>query len=90
MRSSPRGAPEERGWGAAADAIALMRPFVVVGLHEGLEAVLQGRPAGEVTAAKGHAPVFLQDRGLEAFDKAVSPGVPRLGARRSCRRARSG
>ena len=79
--SSPSGAPEERGWGATPEAIALVGPLVIVGLHEPLETALQGRATGEVTAAKGHAPVFLQDRALEAFDKAVSPGVPRLGAR---------
>src|SRR5260370_33758402 len=57
MTSCLSGAPEERGWGAAPEAIALVRPLVIVGLHERLETALQGRAIGEVTAAKGHAPV---------------------------------
>src|SRR6266851_692455 len=81
MTSCLSGAPEERGWGAAPEAIALVRPLVIVGLHERLETALQGRAIGEVTAAKGHAPVLLQDRALEAFDEPVGPGVPRLGPR---------
>jgi hypothetical protein len=79
MESCPSGTPEERGWGTAPDAIALVGPLVIVGLHERLETPLQGRPTGEVAAAKGHAPVFLQDRALEPFDKPVRPGMPRLG-----------
>src|SRR5258705_9311766 len=81
MTSCLSGAPEERGWGAAPETIALVRPLVIVGLHERLETALQGRAIGEVTAAKGHAPVLLQDRALEAFDEPVGPGVPRLGPR---------
>jgi hypothetical protein len=81
MTSCFSGAPEERGWGAAPEAIALVRPLVIVGLHERLETALQGRATGEVTAAKGHTPVLLQDRALEAFDEPVGPGVPRLGPR---------
>ncbi len=61
MTSCPSGAPEERGWGAVTDAIALVGPLVIVGLPERLETALQGRPTGEVAAAKGHAPVFLQE-----------------------------
>src|SRR5260370_40149487 len=78
MTSCASGAPEERGWGTAADAIALVGPLVIVGLHERLETPLQGRPTGEVEATKGHAPMFLQDRALEPFDEAVGPGMPRL------------
>src|SRR6266404_2806736 len=81
MTSCLSGAPEERGGGAAPEAIALVRPLVIVGLHERLETALQGRAIGEVMAAKGHAPVLLQDRALEAFDEPVGPGVPRLGPR---------
>lgn len=78
MPSCVSGAPEERGWGTATDAIALVRPRVIVGLHERLETALQGGPTGEVAATKGHAPMFLQDRALEPFDEAVGPGMPRL------------
>src|SRR3979411_387141 len=78
MTSGASGAPEERGRGTAADAIALVGPLVIVGLHERLETPLQGRPTGEVAATKGHAPMFLQDRALEPFDEAVGPGMPRL------------
>src|SRR5260370_20296293 len=81
MTSCLSGAPEERGWGAAPEGIALVRPLVIVGLQERRETVLQGRAIGEVTAAKGHAPVLLQDRALETFDEAVGPGVPRIGPR---------
>jgi len=81
MTSGPSGAPEERGWGAAPEAIALVGSLVIVGLHERLEAALQGRATGEVTAAKGHAPVLVQDRALEAFDEPRGPGLPRFGPR---------
>jgi hypothetical protein len=50
MRSGPRGAPEERSRGAAADPVALMRPLVIVGLHERFQAALERRPTGEVAA----------------------------------------
>lgn len=49
-RSCRSGAPEERGRGAATEAIALVRPLVIVGLHECLQTALQRRPAGEVAA----------------------------------------
>src|SRR5258705_2949585 len=78
MTSCASGAPEERGWGTAADAIALVAPLVIGGRHERLETPLQGRPTGEVAATKGDAPMFLQDRALEPFDEAVGPGMPRL------------
>src|SRR5260370_22905001 len=81
MTSCLSGAAEDGGWGAAPEAIALVRPLVIVGLHERLETALQGRAIGEVTAAKGHAPVLLQDRALGTFDEPVGPGVPRLGPR---------
>ena len=81
MRSGPSGAPEERGGGEAPEVIALVGSLVIVGLHERLEAALQGRATGEVTAVKGHAPVLLQDRALEAFGEAVGPGMPRFGPR---------
>src|SRR4030081_2150188 len=77
VTSSPSGAPEERGGGAAAEAVPLVRPLVIVGLHERLETALQGCATGEVAAAKGHAPMFLQDRALEPFDETVGPGIPR-------------
>src|SRR5207253_8318798 len=78
MWSSPRGAPEERGRGAAADSIALMRSLVIVGLHEGVQAALQRRATGEVAPTEGHAPVLLQDRALQPLDEAIGPCVARL------------
>src|SRR6266566_1097617 len=78
MRSSARGAPEERRWSAATNAIALMRPLVIVGLHEAIEASLEGRSTREVAAAEGHAPVLLQDRALQPLDKPIGPGMPGL------------
>src|SRR5258705_9667042 len=81
MTSCLSGAPEERGWGAAPETIALVRPLVIVGLHERLETALQGRAIGEVTAAKGHAPMLLPDRALAGFHEPVGPCVPPLGPR---------
>src|SRR4029453_19607485 len=78
MRSCPSGAPEERGWGAAAEPIALMGPLVIVGLHKGLETALQRRPTGEVAPPEGHAPMLLQDRALQPLDEAIRPGGPWL------------
>src|SRR5260370_35036948 len=78
MTSCASGAPEERGWGTAADAISLVGPLVIVGLHERLETPLQGRPTGEVAATKGDAPMLLQDRALDPSDEAAGPGMPRL------------
>ena len=75
------GAPEEGGWSLAAEAVAVMRALMVVEAQERVEAALQGRATGEVTAAKGHAPVLLQDRALEAFDEPRGPGLPRFGPR---------
>ena len=40
MMSGSSGAPEEGGWGAAPEAIALVGPLVIVGLHERLETAL--------------------------------------------------
>src|SRR4029453_1414254 len=78
MRSCPSGAPEERGWGAAAEPIALMGPLVIVGLHKGLETALQRRPTGERAPPEGHAPILLQDRALQPLDEAIRPGAPWL------------
>jgi hypothetical protein len=78
MRSSPRGAPEERGGGAAADSVALMRPLVIVRLHEAVETALQRRPTREVAPAEGHAPMLLQNRALQSLDEAIGPRVTRF------------
>src|SRR6185503_18729416 len=80
--SSLRGhAPDERGWGTTADAIALVRPFVVVVAHEAVESPLQGCAPSEVAAAEDDAPQFLENRALQAFNEAVRPSVTRFGPR---------
>ena len=76
VRSSPGGAPEQRRWSAAADPIALMRPLVIVGVHERIQTALQHRPTDEVAPAEGHAPVRLQDRALQPLDEPVGPRMP--------------
>src|SRR5262245_19959649 len=64
-----------------AQAIALMRPLLVVEGHERVEAALHPQAAREVLAPKGDAPVLVQDRPLQPLDEAVGPGVTRQGAR---------
>jgi hypothetical protein len=80
MRSSPRGAPKERGRGPAAHSITLMWPLVIVGLREGLENALLRRPAREVAPTGGHAPMLLQDLALQSLDEAIGPREARLRA----------
>src|SRR5262244_2709909 len=75
-----RRAPDECGRGATADAVALMRPFGVVVVHEAVEGAVQGRAAREVASPEHHAPEFLEDRALQPFDEAVGPGMARLRA----------
>src|SRR5262245_47880898 len=82
MRSLRRHhAPEERGRGAAADAVPLVRPLRVVVAHEAVEGPLQGRAAGEVAAPERHPPVLLENGALQPFDEAVGPGMARFRAR---------
>src|SRR6185503_7203266 len=78
MRSGPSGAPEERGWGAATDPVALMGPLVIVGLHEPIEASLERRSTREVAPTEGHTPMLLQDRALQPLDEPIGPGMPGL------------
>lgn len=72
-------APEERRRGLAPQSVALVRPLPVVEPQEGVQRLLQSRPTGEVAAAELDAPMLLEDRALEAFHKAVGPGMPRPG-----------
>src|SRR5262245_49570123 len=74
------GAVEDCRWGAAPDAVAMMRSLEVVELHEPMKAAVERRPTGEVVPAKDHAPVLGENRLLQALDEAVGPGVPRLDA----------
>src|ERR1035437_6450997 len=74
-------AAEDGRWGAAAQAIAAMRPLVVVELQEAIEGALERAPAGEVVSPKRDAPVLVQDRFLDPLHEAVGPGVTRLRAR---------
>ena len=73
-----QGAVEDGRWGAAPDAVAMMRSLEVVELHEPVKAAVERRPAGEVMPAKDHAPVLGENRLLQALHEAVSPGVARL------------
>ena len=70
-----RHAPDERGRGATADAVAVVWPLGVVVMHEAVEGALQARAAGEAASPEHHAPEFLKDRTLQPFDKAVGPGM---------------
>ena len=87
-----RHAPDERGRGSTADAVALVRPLGVVVAHEAIEGALQSRAAREVASPEHHAPELLEDRALQPFDEAVGPGmarVVRVCRRRSARQATS-
>ena len=70
-----RHAPDERGRGATADAVALVRPLGVGVAHEAIEGTLQGRAAREVASPEHHAPELLEDRALQPFDEPVGPGM---------------
>src|SRR5262249_2151951 len=72
------GAVEYGRRGAAPDAVAMMGSLEVVELHEPVKAAIERRPAGEVVPAKDHAPVFGENRLLQALDEAVGPGVARF------------
>src|SRR5437899_2987583 len=74
-------APDECGRGATAHSVALMGTVLVVVAHEAVQRALEREAAGEVSTAKDHAPVFLQDGALQALDEAVGPGMARLGPR---------
>jgi hypothetical protein len=75
------GAPERGGWSLAAETVSAMRTLMVVEAQKPVEAALQGRPAGEVAPAEGHAPVLLQDRALQPLDKTIGPGMAGFRAR---------
>src|SRR5262245_44780678 len=83
MRSARhgRGAPEQVGRGSTPEPVALMGALLVVELHERLERPLHRRRRGEVLPAKLNAPVFVQDRALQALHEAVGPRMARLRAR---------
>src|SRR5438094_10625496 len=74
-------APDECGRGATAHSVALMGTVLVVVAHEAVQRALEREAAGEVSTAKDHAPVFLQDAALQPLDEAVGPGMARLGPR---------
>src|SRR5262245_11436746 len=78
MSSLSGHAPDERGRGPTADAIALVRPFVVVVAHEVVEGPLQRRATGEVAATEDDAPELLENRALQPFDEPVGPGMARF------------
>ena len=80
MRSLRRHAPDQRGRGSTADAIALVRALRVVVSHEAVEGPLQSRAVGEVAAPEGHPPELLENRTLQPFDETVRPGTARFSA----------
>src|SRR6266496_2048661 len=57
-----------------------MRALVVVEGEEALEGAVDGCGGGEVAAAEGDSPVFVEDGSLESFDEAVGPAVARFSA----------
>src|SRR5712692_4897150 len=79
VRSSDN-APEDLGRSATAQPVALVRALLVVEAHEGFQGLLHRRAASEVATPELDAPVLLQDGAVQALDKAVGPGMPRLGA----------
>jgi len=56
-----------------------MRPFVVVELQEPVERALERPTTGEVLPTKRNAPMLVQERLLQALDKAVGPRMAGLG-----------
>src|SRR5436309_15708086 len=81
MRSLRHHAPDERGRGSTAHAIALVRALGGVVAHEVVEGSLQGRTVGEVAATEHHTPELLEDRALQPFDEAVGPDMAGFRAR---------
>src|SRR5262245_5596263 len=80
-RSRASRSPEQRGGRLTAEPIPWMGTVVVVEPQEAVERALKRHAAREVPAAKGDAPVLLQDRALQAFDETIGPRVPWLGPR---------
>src|SRR4030065_324795 len=64
---------------SASGPVSLMGTAVVVEVEVAIEGGLQGRYAGEEPPAKLDAPEFAEDGALQPLDKAVGPGMPRLG-----------
>ncbi len=79
--TSAHHAGEKLGGRSTAQTMALMRPPLVVELHERVEAALHRPAAREVPAAKLDPPVLVQDRPLQTFDEAIGPGMAGQGAR---------
>ena len=52
-----------------------MRPFVVIESQVPFQTSVELRTSSEVSPAKGHTPVLVKDRALQAFDEAVGPCV---------------
>src|SRR5437773_10968041 len=84
MTSRRHHAPDKSGRGSTANAIALVRALGVVVAHEAVEGPLQGHATGEVVPTEGHTPVLLENRALQPFEKAVGPGMRRVGSRVPC------
>ena len=52
-----------------------MRPIVVVESQVPLQRAVELQTSSEVSPTKGHTPVLVKDRALQAFDEAVGPCV---------------
>jgi len=74
------GASKDGDGRLAAQAVPLMRPLGVVEREEMVQRLLQRPQRGEVVATEGEAPVFMQNRPLQSFDKTVGPRMPRFRA----------
>ena len=70
-RSCSHRAGKDRGSRAAVQPMAAVGSFIVVELQEAIKRCLQRPAAGELLPTEGDAPVFVQDRLLEALHDAV-------------------
>src|SRR5688500_4225414 len=71
---------EDRAWGAAAQSIPAMGPFVIVEAQVLLQPALQLTLLRKIRSPKDDAPMLRENRALQALDEAIGPGVSRLGA----------
>ena len=62
----------------SAQTVAAMRALRVVEHEEPVQRPLQGRGRAEVVPTKRNAPVFMQNRALQALHESVGPRMPRL------------
>ncbi len=73
-------APEHTRRRTTAEAIAVVRPAVVVVTQIPAQRAVQRGDTPEEALPKDHAPVFVEDRALQPLHKAVGPRMTRLDA----------